>query len=139
MAHNFLSQLTGSFAMPAAENPTVAMVEAAYRHHGLDIATSTARCRRRGWAMQFGARGPWAGSASTVRSRTRWRSSSISMGWGLRCRDGRRQLRRAARRPFIGENNRRQGLPAVVAHGHGSEGQDRGHVRGRGCGPGHRR
>ncbi len=36
MAHNFLSPLTGSFAMPAAENPTVAMVEAAYRHHGLD-------------------------------------------------------------------------------------------------------
>ena len=36
MAHNFLSELTGSFAMPAAENPTVAMVEAAYRHHGLD-------------------------------------------------------------------------------------------------------
>jgi shikimate dehydrogenase len=36
MAHNFLSELTGSFAMPAAENPTVAMVEAAYRHHGLN-------------------------------------------------------------------------------------------------------
>jgi len=33
---NFLSSLTGSFAMPAAENPTVAMVEAAYRHHGID-------------------------------------------------------------------------------------------------------
>ncbi len=33
---NFLSELTGSFAMPAAENPTVAMVEAAYRHHNLD-------------------------------------------------------------------------------------------------------
>lgn len=33
---NFLSQLTGSFAQPCAENPTVAMVEAAYRHHGLD-------------------------------------------------------------------------------------------------------
>src|SRR5260370_36531828 len=27
--------LTGSFAMPAAENPTVAMVEAAYRRHGI--------------------------------------------------------------------------------------------------------
>jgi shikimate dehydrogenase len=27
--------LTGSFAMPAAENPTVVMVEAAYRHHGI--------------------------------------------------------------------------------------------------------
>ena len=36
MAKNFLSQLTGSFAMPAAENPTVAMVEAAYKHHRLD-------------------------------------------------------------------------------------------------------
>ena len=36
MSANFLSTLTGSFAMPAAENPTVAMVEAAYRHHGLD-------------------------------------------------------------------------------------------------------
>src|SRR5262249_4081280 len=33
---NFLSKLTGCFARPAAENPTVAMVEAAYRHHGLD-------------------------------------------------------------------------------------------------------
>jgi shikimate dehydrogenase len=32
---NFLSVLTGSFATPAAENPTVAMIEAAYRHHGL--------------------------------------------------------------------------------------------------------
>jgi shikimate dehydrogenase len=32
----FLSCITGSFAMPADENPTVAMVEAAYRHHGLD-------------------------------------------------------------------------------------------------------
>jgi shikimate dehydrogenase len=32
---NFLSQITGSFAQPSAENPTVAMVEAAYRHHGV--------------------------------------------------------------------------------------------------------
>ena len=35
-AHNFLSSLVGSFAMPAAENPTVAMIEAAFRHHGVD-------------------------------------------------------------------------------------------------------
>ncbi|MGI9353691.1 MAG: shikimate dehydrogenase [Rhizobiaceae bacterium] len=33
----FLSALTGSFSHPAAGNPTVAMVEAAYRHHGLDF------------------------------------------------------------------------------------------------------
>jgi shikimate dehydrogenase len=32
----FLSALTGSFSTPAAENPTVAMIEAAYRHHGID-------------------------------------------------------------------------------------------------------
>jgi shikimate dehydrogenase len=36
MQRTFLSLLTGCFAMPAAENPTVVMVEAAYRHHGLD-------------------------------------------------------------------------------------------------------
>ena len=33
---SFLSLLTGSFSIPAAENPTVAMVEAAYRDLGLD-------------------------------------------------------------------------------------------------------
>ncbi len=37
MAHNFLSRFTGSFSQGAAENPTVAMIEAAFRHHGLDI------------------------------------------------------------------------------------------------------
>lgn len=36
MAHTFLATLTGSFAYPAAENPTVAVMEAAYRHHHLD-------------------------------------------------------------------------------------------------------
>ena len=36
MSANFLSELVGSFAMPAAENPTVASMEAAFRHHGLD-------------------------------------------------------------------------------------------------------
>ena len=33
MAPNFLSQLTGSFAFPAADNPTVAMMEAVFQHH----------------------------------------------------------------------------------------------------------
>jgi shikimate dehydrogenase len=32
----FLSQLVGSFSTPAADNPTVAMIEAAFQHHGLD-------------------------------------------------------------------------------------------------------
>ena len=32
---NFLDELTACFGYPVAENPTVVMVEAAYRHHGL--------------------------------------------------------------------------------------------------------
>lgn len=59
---NFLSQLTGSFAQPSAENPTVAMVEAAYRHHDLDwryincevppesLADAVAGAKAMGWA-----------------------------------------------------------------------------------------
>lgn len=34
--HNFKQELTGCFGQPIAENPSQAMVEAAYRHHGLD-------------------------------------------------------------------------------------------------------
>ena len=33
---NFKQELTGAFGQPIAENPTQAMVEAAYRHHKLD-------------------------------------------------------------------------------------------------------
>lgn len=62
MSRNFLSQLTGSFAMPAAENPTVAMVEVAYHHHSLDwryincevppekLADAVKGARAMGWA-----------------------------------------------------------------------------------------
>ena len=32
----FLSSITGSFSTPAGDNPTVAMIETAYRHHGID-------------------------------------------------------------------------------------------------------
>ncbi len=61
-ALNFLSVLTGSFATPAAENPTVAMIEAAYRHHDLDaryvncevapagLADAVRGARAMGWA-----------------------------------------------------------------------------------------
>lgn len=59
---NFLSIITGSFAMPAAENPTVAMMDAAYRHHGIDaryincevppdkLADAVRGARAMGWA-----------------------------------------------------------------------------------------
>jgi shikimate dehydrogenase len=36
MSGTFVSTLTGSFSTPAGENPTIAMIEAAYRHHGID-------------------------------------------------------------------------------------------------------
>lgn len=61
MAHDFLQPLTGSFAMPAGENPTVAMIEAAYRHHELpwryincevapeDLGAAVAGARAMGW------------------------------------------------------------------------------------------
>jgi len=35
-ALNFLPILTGCFAKPVAENPTVVMMEAAFKHHGID-------------------------------------------------------------------------------------------------------
>lgn len=59
---NFLPQIVGSFADPAAENPTVEMVEAAFRHHGLHwryvncevpadrLAAAVAGARAMGWA-----------------------------------------------------------------------------------------
>lgn len=36
MSLNFKQELTGVFGQPVAENPTQAMIEAAFRHHGLD-------------------------------------------------------------------------------------------------------
>ena len=62
MPRSFLSKLTGSFSEGAAENPTVAMVEAAYQHHGLDyryincevppekLADAVKGARAMGWA-----------------------------------------------------------------------------------------
>ncbi|MCY3971401.1 MAG: shikimate dehydrogenase, partial [Acidobacteria bacterium] len=59
---NFLPRIVGSFADPAAENPTVEMVEAAFRHHGLHwrylncevpadrLAEAVAGARAMGWA-----------------------------------------------------------------------------------------
>ncbi|OCX64618.1 shikimate dehydrogenase [Thioclava sp. SK-1] len=61
MTQNFLQPLTGSFAQPAEENPTGPMIEAAFRHHGLDwryincevapddLAAAVAGARAMGW------------------------------------------------------------------------------------------
>ncbi len=59
---SFLSLLTGSFSQGAAENPTVTMIEAAYRHHGIEaryvncevepegLADAVRGARAMGWA-----------------------------------------------------------------------------------------
>ena len=61
MSSSFQSELTGSFSTPCDDNPTVAMVEAAYRHHGLNwryinaevppagLAAAVAGARAMGW------------------------------------------------------------------------------------------
>ncbi|MDQ1478870.1 MAG: shikimate dehydrogenase [Actinomycetota bacterium] len=54
----FLSILTGSFSTPAAGNPTVAMVEAAYRHHGLDARYLN--CEVPPESLGDAVRGAWA-------------------------------------------------------------------------------
>src|SRR5215218_9714824 len=59
---SFLSLLTGSFSQGADDNPTVEMIEAAYRHHGIDaryincevgpaaLADAVRGARAMGWA-----------------------------------------------------------------------------------------
>ena len=77
--HNFLHHITGSFSQPAAENPTVEMVEAAYRHHAAlplsehrvppeKLADAVVGARAMNWPV------------SIVPSRTRSPSLNISMG-----------------------------------------------------------
>src|SRR3954452_13779846 len=60
---SFLSLLTGSFATPADENPTVAMIEAAYRHHGLDARyiNCDVAAERLGDAVRGAAAMGWVG------------------------------------------------------------------------------
>lgn len=62
MPRTYLGLITGSFSTPAADNPTVVVMEAAYRHHGLDarylnceiarddLRAAVAGTRAMGWA-----------------------------------------------------------------------------------------
>ncbi len=70
---NFLKTLTGCFAQPVAENPTVVMMEAAFAHHGIDARYINCEVTPEGLGDACAARAPWAGWASTARCRTRWR------------------------------------------------------------------
>ncbi|MEM7235896.1 MAG: shikimate dehydrogenase [Planctomycetota bacterium] len=47
---NFQQELTGCFGQPVRENPTQYMIEAAYKHHGLDWRYITMECGPEGLA-----------------------------------------------------------------------------------------
>jgi shikimate dehydrogenase len=108
---SFLSLLTGSFATPAAENPTVAMIEAAYRHHGLDaryincdvapagLRDAVAGARAMGWAG-FNCSIP---HKLAVLEHLDGLGRSASVIGAVNCRDGR----------YVGENT--DGLGFVTA------------------------
>ena len=71
----FLSLITGSFATPAAENPTVAMIEGS--RLPMNITTSTrvtsiVMCPQTHLAMPCAVPAPWGGLVLTVQSRTRF-------------------------------------------------------------------
>ena len=104
----FLSLLTGSFSTPAAENPTVAMVEAAFRDLGLDArylnceVAPDAAGRRRPRRPGDGLEGlQLLDPAQGDRDRASRRAGRIGGA------DRRGQLRRRARRPLDRREHRR--------------------------------
>ena len=117
MTATFLGIHTGSFSTPAAGNPTVVMVEAAYRHHGLDarylncevtpeaLADAVAGARAMGWAG-FNCSLPHKVAVIDHLERPG------ALGRGDRRGQHRRRHRRAAGRP----QHRRPGLRRVAAH-----------------------
>jgi shikimate dehydrogenase len=71
---SLLPVLTGSFSTPAADNPTVAIMEAAYAHHGIDARYINCDVAAEDLADAVrGAAAMGCGSASTAHYRTRWR------------------------------------------------------------------
>lgn len=70
---SFLPQLTGSFSTPAADNPTVQIMEAAYAAGNLDFRYINCDVKPEGLADAIAARWRWDGAASTAPSRTRSR------------------------------------------------------------------
>ena len=78
---SFLSLLTGSFSSPAGDNPTVAMVEAAYRHHGINARSLN--CEVEPAALGDAVRGAramgWVGFNCSIPHKVA--VTSTSMGW----------------------------------------------------------
>jgi shikimate dehydrogenase len=113
----FLSLITGSFATPAAENPTVAMIEAAYEHHHINaryincdvapdaLGDAVRGARAMGWAG-FNCSIPHKVSVITYLDGL---SSSAALIGAVNC-----VVRRDNR--YIGENTDGQGFLACAPH-----------------------
>ena len=70
---NFRQELVALFGSPVTENPTQAMMEAAFRADGLEWRYLTIEVAPADSAPPSAARGRWAFAASTARSPTRSR------------------------------------------------------------------
>ena len=115
---SFLSLLTGSFSQAAAENPTVAMIEAAYRHHGIDARYVNCEVAPDGLGDAVrGARAMgWAGFNCSIPHKVAviehldGLAESAAVIGAVNC-----AVR--ARRPADRREHRRPGLHGVAAHG----------------------
>ena len=137
--HNFLSKLVGSFATPAAENPTVAMIEAAFVHHGIDaryincevapadLGDAVRGAKAMGW-LGFNCSIPH--KVAVIAHLDRLAESAATIG-AVNC------VVRAASAADRREH-RRQGLRGIVAHPRRSQGQEARRVRRRRRGAGDR-
>ena len=72
---DFLPELLGSFAKPAAENPTVAIMEAAFRHHQLHCRYINCEVGPENLQAQpLKVPRRWDGGDSTAPFPTKWKS-----------------------------------------------------------------
>ncbi len=135
---SFLSILTGCFAKPAAENPTVAMVEAAYRAAGLDARYLTCEVDPAdlGDAVRGARAMGWVGFNCSIPHKVAViahldeLAPSASIIGAVNC-----VVRRGDE--LVGENTDGQGFLSVAPHGRRPRGQARRGVRRRRRGAGY--
>ena len=115
---SFLSTITGSFSTPAGGNPTVAMIEAAYRAASLDARYVNCEVAPDDLADAVRGARPWAGSASIARSPQGRRDRPPRRDRPVSIDHRRGELRRSPRRSVDRGEHRRSGFPRLPAHPH---------------------
>jgi shikimate dehydrogenase len=115
MTSTFLRALTGSLSKPAGENPTVAVVEAAYHHHGINAryincevdAQDLGEAVRGAWAMG------WVGFNCSMPHKVAVLQHLIGVAESARVIGAVNCVTRAAD-GFVGENTDGQGFLASL-------------------------